>query len=179
MAIKTPKAIAGIVVSLTVVLLLLLIFQHQLLQALSSLGSKIQYPNLRFKCRDASDDRAPHMETTFQKIPALSSLSPLADQAWHQAALTRKGGFIWVEYNETANEAWGISMFHALHCLKMLRTVVQASPAVKERLTDTSPEDKGSSLHDKDHTHPPMNMVHIQHCIGYIAQVRLGRSFVN
>lgn len=87
-----------------------------------------------------------HSNTLFERRPILENLSASADEAWEQNLLTPKGGFLWVQLNETSKRAWGISMFHALHCLQTLRDTIQMSEV----------DDIG----------------HIGHCIGYIAQVR-------
>lgn len=109
---------------------------------------------------------------TFQQIEALEDLSHANDHRWKQTALPQKGGFLWVKYNETSNEAWGVSMFHALHCLKMLRMAVQESPFVKAALQDHDvPDAEKHHHHDGSANHPDMDIVHLGHCIGYIAQV--------
>jgi hypothetical protein len=110
---------------------------------------------------------------TFRSIEELENLSPAGDEAWHRTALTRKGGFLWVKYNETSNEAWGVSMFHALHCLKMVRMAVQASPFVKDN--EMAHGHEGMAQGHKNEgsiNHPDMDPTHLGHCIGYIAQVR-------
>ena len=87
-------------------------------------------------------------------------------------ALPRKGGFLWVEYNETANEAWGISMFHALHCLKMLRLVIRSRDMMKSVVGETDGADPGIGGEAKGTLkHPDMDPMQIGHCVGYIAQV--------
>ena len=64
-------------------------------------------------------------------------------------------------------------MFHALHCLQTIRTIVRESPMMQEG--------SGGELHDKgmahdhesghDSGHDMMDPEHVAHCIGYIAQV--------
>ena len=83
----------------------------------------------------------------FELHPILENLSSSANEAWAENILTPKGGFLWVQLNQTLYRAWGISMFHASHCLQTLRTTIQRGEA----------NDPG----------------HIGHCIGYIAQVSL------
>lgn len=68
-----------------------------------------------------------------------------------------------MRYNETAERPYGISMFHGLHCLKMLREVIQSS----------RPGMDGGEHGVKDGGHGKgLDMNHVGHCIGYIAQVR-------
>ena len=97
--------------------------------------------------KSSEEPAAIHYSTTlFEPHPKLENLSSAKDETWAQSLLTPKGGFLWVKLNETSERAWGISMFHGLHCLQTLRGVIQRGEA----------DDPG----------------HIGHCIGYIAQVR-------
>ncbi|KAL8870429.1 MAG: hypothetical protein Q9174_003526 [Haloplaca sp. 1 TL-2023] len=90
--------------------------------------------------------RSHPITTTFQDKPIFENLAPSADAEWERALLTSKGGFLWVQYNGTTERPYGVSMFHGLHCLKMLREVIQKSPGmVKE-------EDKGKDGKD-EHAH--------------------------
>ena len=64
-------------------------------------------------------------------------------------------------------------MFHALHCLQTIRTIVRESPMMQE--------ESGGGKHEKSMAHDPdgghgsghdmMDPEHVAHCIGYIAQV--------
>jgi len=105
---------------------------------------------------------------TFQELRKLEDLSYDADKNWATTLSTPKGGFLWMKYNESINEAWGVSMFHAIHCLTLIRNIVQASANV-------------SGLHESikdghaDHIpagHPQMDLTHVGHCFSYISQVR-------
>lgn len=104
------------------------------------------------------------MSRTFREMKTLENLSHEADDAWSTILSTPKGGFLWTTYNETANEAWGISMFHAIHCLGLIRNVVQSHSHGGERV----PPNNTSS---QSHGHVAMDMGHIGHCFSYIAQV--------
>ena len=107
---------------------------------------------------------------TFHSIEQLEDLSYANDEAWAQAALTRPGegirseGLLWVKYNETYSIPWGVSMFHALHCLQMIRRGVQAGP-YGETL------DVGNLSEQSTQEHHNMDPTHFGHCFGYIAQV--------
>lgn len=162
---------------LAALLLLLFAFNSQLISALKDLGFKIQqplHPAAGFQSTHSSQSHhgLPYTTALFRERPILEDLSPSADAAWEKTLLTRRGGFLWVEFNDTSNEAWGISMFHALHCLKMLRIASRSSPMVKSVV--------GVASEARDHIerrratigHPDMDPAHIGHCIGYIAQVR-------
>lgn len=111
----------------------------------------------------------PHGPYVFREWPLISDFSPSADEAWDQTLLTPNGGFLSVGPNQTADKDWGISMFHALHCLKMLRVVAGTSEMI--RMAD------GAGGGDKNKgqlgTSPDMHMSpgHVGHCVGYLAQV--------
>ena len=67
----------------------------------------------------------------------------------------------------------GISMFHTLHCLQMLRMVGRESDVMRSAVYG-----EGGSMNvygdrvGEMKEHPPMDPVHIGHRIGYMAQVR-------
>ncbi|KAJ6036864.1 hypothetical protein N7540_001143 [Penicillium herquei] len=124
--------------------------------------------SLQYLCSKPDSSSSPEVTSTFRQIPVLEDFSPSRDEEWHNEVLTRKGGFLWVKYNESSNEAWGISMFHGLHCLKMLRMALQQSPMVQNVF-----ENEGAGpLHQHKGTahHPDMDPTHLGHCVGYIAQ---------
>ena len=100
-------------------------------------------------------------------------MSPAGDAGWADAALTPRGGFLWLRYNETTTHEWGISMFHALHCLQTIRTVVRESPMMQEKSGGATHNSGMAHDHDDGHDseHNMMDPGHVAHCIGYIAQV--------
>ena len=64
-------------------------------------------------------------------------------------------------------------MFHALHCLQTIRTIVRDSPMMQEE-SGGATRDRGmphdhASGHGSGHN--MMDPAHVAHCIGYIAQV--------
>lgn len=102
----------------------------------------------------------------------LENMSHEADEAWLQVLSTPKGGFLWVKYDEENNEAWGVSMFHAIHCLKMLRNTFQQF----SNETNSGEGMHNHQMHSRgptgiEHEHDPFDAVHIGHCFSYIAQV--------
>lgn len=101
----------------------------------------------------------PRKSTTFNEDKLLEDLTPANNKAWQNTLLTPKGGFMWVQESETEKVAWGISMFHSLHCLQMIRSAIQQSPV-------------GEALIGHNQTeHMVLDPDHIGHCIRYIAQV--------
>lgn len=117
--------------------------------------------------------RLPTTPNTFKHLSELEDLGPAGDDIWSSALLPKEGGFLWVRTNSTdqghAIEGWGITMFHALHCLQMMREVFKMA---------VLPDHGGSSLHHSDdsktsgkHEHS-MDPKHVTHCFSYLFQVR-------
>lgn len=104
----------------------------------------------------------------FQPLAVLRDLGSEGDDIWNSQLLPAGGGLLMVKVNNTGErddlvkeEGWGISMFHSLHCLQMIREVLKASKAQKdhEHLVHL----KGSHVgHDVRHT---------THCLSYLYQV--------
>jgi hypothetical protein len=90
-------------------------------------------------------------------------MSSDGDTAWQQMTTTRGGGFLWIRHNETYKVGWGVSMFHALHCLSMVRDVVKQNPHFDRERKDS--ENIGGNGHDAH-----MDYKHVGHCLSYIAQ---------
>ncbi|KAF2636001.1 hypothetical protein P280DRAFT_553343 [Massarina eburnea CBS 473.64] len=103
----------------------------------------------------------PRIRTTFQSITALEDLSEEADTNWASLA-TPKGGFLRVQYNESYVQLWGISMFHQLHCLEMIRMTLQKEMGIKAKGNHHHGGGKGAEHEDDPE--------HITHCFSYLAQ---------
>lgn len=162
---------------ITFLVLLLLSFPTKLIYILRDFASTerapLHPPNYHTNTDShALADHLPSRTTLFRERPILEDLSPSADEAWEQMTLTRRGGFLWVEFNDTSNEAWGISMFHALHCLKMLRTAIRSSEMMKSVVEGSGGASDNGGQEGGSLEHPDMDPKHIGHCVGYIAQVR-------
>ena len=111
---------------------------------------------------------------TFRELPVFENLSAAGDAAWANAALTPPGGFLRLRYNDTKTHKWGISMFHALHCLQTIRTVVRESPMMQEGSRGATHDSVMAHDHDDAYDSGHNMMIdpgHVAHCIGYIAQV--------
>jgi hypothetical protein len=96
----------------------------------------------------------------------VQDLGDVGDQLWGSELLPPKGGFLWVDTNGTdgtmETEGWGVTMFHAVHCLQMIREVFKST---------MSPEH--SSSHEMHgHHHADHDPKHATHCISYLYQVR-------
>lgn len=97
------------------------------------------------------------VETTFKRIEELEDFSPAADGVWEDL-FTANGGFI-VRKIDGKQHRIGISMFHQLHCLKMLRSLMQSLANNTENTVDNLSK----------HTHEA-------HCFSYLVQVRAWSS---
>lgn len=109
--------------------------------------------------------RSPSFLFDFRERHDLESLDSKADEAWSNAMSTPLGGFLLVQHNETYYRGWGVSMFHSIHCLGMLRTSFQNFFGLADG--------KG---HHGDHIHGPGGQMinerqHVEHCLGYIGRV--------
>ncbi|KAJ5165642.1 uncharacterized protein N7500_007472 [Penicillium coprophilum] len=91
----------------------------------------------------------------FHTSKELEDLSTAGDASWQQLTTTNDGGFLWVRHNETYRTGWGISMFHSLHCLGLLREIVK-----------TKSDHSNSDSHHASHA----DAAHAGHCLSYIAQ---------
>jgi hypothetical protein len=113
--------------------------------------------------------RNPNFLFDFRERPDLESLDSTADEAWSNAMSTPLGGFLLVRHNETYYRGWGVSMFHSIHCMGMLRTSFQRYFGLAD-----GNGDHGVHIHG-----PPgrrsLSMIderqHVEHCLGYIARV--------
>lgn len=107
----------------------------------------------------------------FGRDPSLVDMSAAGDEAWSSKLQTRQGGFLWVRNNDTVKEGWGVSMFHALHCLKMIRAELRHNWMVMD------PEQPFSHSQHEVHkaaTSPEGqtgDIPHMKHCLAYIAEV--------
>ena len=93
---------------------------------------------------------------------------------WEESLPTRNGGFLMVqEDGSSAAIQYGVSMFHQLHCVMMLREKLigggghKMNHHARESTVESHSEDQPSTEED-----------HLGHCLDYIAQVRQGRPLV-
>lgn len=89
-------------------------------------------------------------------------MTEVGDAIWSTISSTKQGGFLWVRYNETYKTGHGVSMFHALHCLSMIRD------AVKESNSGMVAHSHGSKR--GIHSGKSEDEMHIGHCLSYAAQ---------
>lgn len=111
---------------------------------------------------------------TFEHLSEMQDLGPAGDEIWSSALLPTEGGFLWVQTNSTeeehAKEGWGITMFHALHCLQMMREVFKMAVLPEHGGVGTHhPSDNSKSSGKHHHDVDPK---HVTHCFSYLYQVR-------
>ncbi|KAF7875143.1 hypothetical protein EAF04_002315 [Stromatinia cepivora] len=93
----------------------------------------------------------------FQPIPALeAAIGDAEDVNWDEYLLTPNGGFIMVDEGDGVTKGYGVTMFHQLHCLGMIRTMLFG----------------GAMNHDHEvqGAEWSKNPLHFLHCLDYIAQ---------
>jgi hypothetical protein len=98
----------------------------------------------------------------FRRRPELEDMTEVGDAIWSTISSTKQGGFLWVRYNETYKTGHGVSMFHALHCLSMIRD------AVKGPKSGAGAHSHGSKR--GIHEGKSEEEMHLGHCLSYVAQ---------
>jgi hypothetical protein len=105
--------------------------------------------------------------TVFRDMEALEDMGDVGDSAWDSLMFPPGGGYLYLKSkNETTqpDEPWGVSMFHSLHCVFMLRSTIQAH--LKEKAGHPT---RHVPLYPRFNLH--VSESHYQHCIAYLAQV--------
>lgn len=115
------------------------------------------------------DQSGRRVTKTFDHVEALEDMSHEADNAWTSTLMPPNDGFILVKHNETMDLRVGISMFHALHCLSLVRAVLQDEPV--EDVSSTHRR-RHQDLRGKAGSDRFLHKTHLPHCLMYIAQVR-------
>lgn len=107
-------------------------------------------------------DEAVSIGSIFRNLKDLEDMSLSGDKTW-ESMFPKGGGYLYVRSNDssTRSEAWGVSMFHSLHCLLMLRSGIQK---------DQLPISDHENMARRFNLHISPN--HMAHCISYLAQVR-------
>jgi hypothetical protein len=130
---------------------LFIIFNDHITASLSNLTMVVRNP-------ERTSPNAHSFAFMFNEIKNMEDWSTQGDKVWDAFFPDQKSGFLWVVREETAaTEPWGVSMFHGLHCLKMIR----------ETLVDTMRVPETTLTHHMD-----MDMDHISHCFTYLLQVQ-------
>jgi hypothetical protein len=101
------------------------------------------------------------------------NLSRKYDYLW-QDLLTPNGGLIKVKEKDQSRHEYGISMYHQLHCLQMIRSAIQDLQS-QARGDDPAEHDHTNTLGDQghsQHSHSHPGEMHWLHCLDYLRQVR-------
>ena len=77
-----------------------------------------------------------------------------------------------MRYNESLVEGWGVSMFHSLHCLSMLRHELKHYWSVNKGMAHghQSRPRLETVAYEENHQ---SEVSHLKHCLAYIAEVRV------
>ena len=121
---------------------------------------------------------SPRMQSVeFYEHYEYQNLSHSSDHLWDEL-LTPNGGFLAGVDDTGRAHRYGISMFHQLHCVAMLRMVVQ-SLMVDNEANSMAHSMHGSHMTKKDvpdskygAAHHDMDSEHWLHCFDYLRQVR-------
>lgn len=159
MNLSKPKTCVLLLVMLTVTLGIF--FQeaiHSYVSAVSNLNNLLGL---------TSTWTSTHNTTLFRDDFGYQSLTTEADKLWN-GILTPNGGYIYRDDSKmSTRRPYGISMFHQLHCLQMIR---RAFIDAMQNSTSTSFYHSHTS-----HTHTREvndGAEHLMHCFDYIRQVR-------
>ena len=110
-----------------------------------------------------------HHDTTFTPHPEYANLSIQYDALW-QDLLPSNGGFLIPLDAGSGEGKKGITMFHQLHCLQLLRIGLQkvhhGAAGEAGGSVEMAKDMKGHSMHANDE--------HYLHCLDYLRQVRGG-----
>lgn len=122
--------------------------------------------------QEYTQDSGSYFPFAFRERLDIENLDPEADELWNGALNTPLGGFLLVAHNETFYRGWGVSMFHSIHCLSMLRTSFQSYFGLA-----TGPGGHGDHTHGSQGRRRAAGLAgiderqHVEHCMGYIAKV--------
>ncbi|CAF9919343.1 MAG: hypothetical protein ALECFALPRED_001130 [Alectoria fallacina] len=114
-------------------------------------------------CKPRAEETKATIHTVFKERPDLANPSRKDHSDPGPATGKPTWGGLWVQRNETYKQGWGISMFHALHCLEMIRDGL----ADKSSLRTHGMLGKSAGNAEPDHHKGD----HVRHCFAYIAQV--------
>ena len=131
-------------------------------------GPKVPNISSMWKQNQQGVQRTPR---AFQARPEFNDLTASADDLW-ASIIPKNGGFVLKQKGKSWDVA-GVSMFHQLHCLAMIREGIQVLQHENQHLK-RSPH---GGTHDHDSSQPMNDTIHWAHCLDYLMQVRIGRSF--
>lgn len=147
-------------------LLILVIFD---VMAATDTGRPGLNRDLSFVHPSTHNERNDLRVTTLSEHKPYESLSHDYDELWDQL-LTPNGGFIIKIDDKNLRHRYGVSMFHQLHCLAMIRAALQMLEQ-----PNTLPGNASHHEHQHEAQRSDFDMPHWLHCFDYLRQVT--RSF--
>ncbi|KAE8556935.1 hypothetical protein TMatcc_004353 [Talaromyces marneffei ATCC 18224] len=107
----------------------------------------------------------------FHKLEALEDMSAAGDEKWDNLFPGDSYLFLNPENASFPQEPWGVSMFHGLHCLQVLRSKIQE---FEGRVLGSEPLEKQGQRghHHAESDDSGISDAHYLHCFSYLAQVR-------
>lgn len=157
------KAVAVSLAFICTILLALEVSHPTLLPFSQALGV-VHLNRVAPACKPRAEETKATIHTVFKERPDLANPSRKDHSDPGPATGKPTWGGLWVQRNETYKQGWGISMFHALHCLEMIRDGL----ADKSSLRTHGMLGKSAGNAEPDHHKGD----HVRHCFAYIAQVR-------
>lgn len=136
--------------------------------------SVLQHPT--GDCRaTGSSERA--TSTVFREHAEYKDLSHTYDHFWN-SLFPPNGGYIEAKGDDQSRHDYGISMYHQLHCLQMIRSAIQD---LQSQVEGGSAMEHGDSNMAHSHprngaSHSHLESHHWLHCFDYLRQVR---AFIN
>ena len=106
-----------------------------------------------------------YQDVLFEDVEKHAPKDKPVDSAWN-SLLTPNGGFLINKDEEGDSETIGISMFHQLHCLQIIRVQI-------ENLIAFNGTSEGIGSQPEFHHDHVSSWRHWRHCLEYIRQVRL------
>jgi len=106
------------------------------------------------------------VSTTFTRHNKYMNISANYDHLWNEL-LPPNGGMTKVVRPDDTEETYGVSMFHQLHCLQMIRNAFQDLQNLEIKNEN---QHRHNNDQDQYESHP--HELHWTHCLDYLRQVR-------
>ncbi|KUL90711.1 hypothetical protein ZTR_00008 [Talaromyces verruculosus] len=105
----------------------------------------------------------------FREVEDLKDMGVAGDQKWDDLFAGDGYLFLKPENSSLPQEPWGVSMFHELHCLQVLRNKIQGLEA---QVSGSEPlQNQGQHGHHHDDSDDSdVSDIHYLHCFSYLAQ---------